>query len=68
MQEANAAQPADNLCGGFSYRRWRNDVGSAPAPKPQHFESHAMNAGDLFSVDEGDGFSPEVEFYVDQQS
>lgn len=48
------------------YRRWRNDVGKSVRPDATLYEGHAMSAGDLFSVDEGD-FSPEVDFYVDQQ-
>jgi chlorophyllide a oxygenase len=49
------------------YRRWRNDVGAAAAPAARHHASVGMSAGDLFSVDEGDGFSPEVHFYIDKR-
>lgn len=48
------------------YRRWRNEVGDAAAPVPGQYEGTAMNAGDLFSVDEGD-FSPEVGVFADRR-
>jgi chlorophyllide a oxygenase len=48
------------------YRRWRNEVGESAQPDATFYEGHAMNAGDLFSLDEGD-FSPEVDLYADRQ-
>ena len=49
------------------YRRWRNDVGTSRAPAARQYASQGMSAGDMFSVDEGDGFTPEVDFYIDRQ-